>query len=287
MVTHVMATMPYRNKETGEYNAKWIRNIFKNFDIKDWIVALETGKGGYRHYQIRFSISGNFDDFFLWAHVYAPGMHIEKANDGPFENNYERKDGFFVTSRDTSDILRIRFGRLSPLQRDILSIVDSQNDRQVDVWLDISGNHGKTWMTMHLWERGQALVVPRYATTAEKLSAFVCSAYKGEPYIIIDIPRAGEPSKALYEAIEEVKDGLVFDTRYSGRTKNVRGAKIIIFTNNPLDTSCLSFDRWRLHGMKNSDLSIQYVHDLLTPTTPPRRGRPVGSKKKKKGECLS
>lgn len=132
------------------------------------------------------------------------------------------------------------------------------------------GNHGKTWMTIHLWERGQALVVPRYATTAEKLSAFVCSAYKGEPYIIIDIPRATVPTTALYEAIEELKDGLVFDTRYSGRTRNVRGAKIIIFTNSALDPEKLSADRWRLHG-----IAKQAIPEYIKPKPKPRKKKKV------------
>lgn len=273
MVTHVMGTMPYRSSKTGQYNAQWIQRIFKVYDVKDWVVALETGKRGYKHYQIRFDISGDYDTFFQQVHEAIPELHLEKASDGPFDNNYERKEGFFVSSRDTDEILRIRFCRLNPVQRDILAIVDSQNDREVDVWLDPRGNHGKTWMTIHLWERGQALVVPRYATTAEKLSAFVCSAYKGEPYIIIDIPRATVPNTALYEAIEELKDGLVFDTRYSGRTRNVRGAKIIIFTNNALDPEKLSADRWRLHG-----IAKQAVPEYIKPKPKPRK------KKKKESE---
>lgn len=253
MVTHVMGTMPYRSSKTGQYNAHWIRRIFEIYDVKDWVVALETGKRGYKHYQIRFDISGDYKSFFQRVHEAVPELHLEEASNGPFDNDYERKEGFFVSSRDTDEILRVRFNRLNPVQRDILQIVDSQNDRQVDVWLDPRGNHGKSWMSIHLWERGQALVVPRYAVTPEKLSGFVCSAYKGEPYIIIDIPRAGKPSKGLYEEIESLKDGLVFDTRYHGRTRNVRGAKIIIFTNTPLDKNALSHDRWRLHGIADAE----------------------------------
>jgi len=249
MVTHVCGTLPYRSKETGRYYAPALRKVFELFDVKNWIVALEMGKGGYRHYQVRFDISGDFRDFFEWCKQNIPPFHIEEASVPTDLCDYERKDGFFVSSADTPEILSIRFGRLTPYQRDMLALVDTQNDRQVDVWLDPKGNHGKSWTSIHLWERGQALVVPRYAVSPEKLSAFVCSAYKGQPYIIIDIPRASKPSKGLYEEIESLKDGLVFDTRYHGRTRNVRGAKVIIFTNTPLDKKALSHDRWRLHGI--------------------------------------
>ena len=130
--------------------------------------------------------------------------------------------------------------------------MNTQNDRQIDVYLDPRGNHGKTWITQYLWERGLACVVPRACGSAEKISSFVCSSYKGEPYVIVDIPRASKIRPELYEALEELKDGLVYDHRYSGRTRNIRGARIIVFTNLPFDRKKLSHDRWRLHGVENA-----------------------------------
>lgn len=191
-------------------------------------------------------VSSN-NSFFEWAKANFPDAHIEEASTE--RGDYERKSGNFICSTDTREIRQVRFGVLRESQRKILEEVKTQNDRQIDVYLDPVGNHGKTWLTIHLWERGRALVVPRASCTPEKLSAFVCSAYKDEEYIIIDIPRSRKIDTGLYECIEEIKDGLVFDHRYSGRTRNVRGAKIIIFTNTPLDTKKLSHDRWRLHGV--------------------------------------
>lgn len=249
MVTPVLGTLSYKNAG-GFYNAHKIRSILNNWDIKDWIVGLETGKKGYKHYQIRFDLSGDYDRFFEWCKFYAPDLHLEKASASTYETDYERKGGFYACSRDTPEIRSVRFGRANHLQRDMLGIVDSQNDRQVDVWLDPKGCHGKSWLTIHLWERGEALVVPRSAASPDKLSAFICSAYKEQPYIIIDLPRAAKIPPAIYETIEEVKDGLVFDHRYSGKTRNIRGAKVIVFTNKALDIKKLSKDRWRLHGVE-------------------------------------
>lgn len=222
-----------------------LRIMIDKNDCKKWIIAKETGKNGLEHWQIRLSTSNK--NFFDWAKENIPQAHIEKASTG--DDTYERKDGYYWSSEDTKDIRKVRFGALRPNQRLVLQTVNTQNDREVDVWLDPEGCHGKTWLTLHLFETGQGFVVPRASTTPEKLSAYVCSAYRGEPYIIIDIPRAKKPDKALYEAIEELKDGLVFDGRYSGHARNIRGAKIIIFTNTPLDLKQLSKDRWRLHGM--------------------------------------
>lgn len=218
--------------------------IQKN-DCKKWTIGYEVGNDGYRHYQIRLLTSN--DNFFEWCKAHLGVAHIEKSNQE--WNDYERKSGHFISSEDTDQIRQVRFGTLRPLQKKILKEVETQNDRQLDVYYDPRGNHGKTWLSLNLYERGMALVVPRAACTPEKMSAYVCSAYRGERYIIIDIPRARKIEDSLYESLEELKDGLVHDHRYSGHSRNIRGARIIIFTNNKLDTNKLSHDRWRLHGV--------------------------------------
>lgn len=241
MVTNYMITWP--RKDTYKQFNQLMKLIRQN-DIHKWIIGIEQGANGYDHFQIRMATRWTFEEM---TNIFHETAHIEECSD---TWEYERKSGLFFSSEDTPEIRRVRFGRPNQAQEHIIETARSQNDRQVDVWYDPKGNHGKTWLTVHLWERGEALVVPRSSTTPEKLSAFICSAYKGEEFIIIDIPRAGKIPPSLYEVIEEVKDGLVFDHRYSGKTRNIRGAKVIIFTNTKLDEKKLSYDRWRLHGME-------------------------------------
>lgn len=253
MSSTFMLTIPAKRGEFDFYH--WLK-LLEVWNVKKYVIGLEEGKNGYQHWQARLQISGEAKQmfgaeeisFFQYMKLYYPKAHIEEASD---TWEYERKEGRYITSEDTPEIMKVRFGKLTSIQKTILRYLESQNAREVDVWLDPSGNHGKSWLTVHLWEQGKALVVPRYATSPEKLSAFVCSAWKGEPLIIIDIPRASKPKKELYEEIESLKDGLVFDQRYSGRTRNVRGTKVCVFTNNPLDLKQLSKDRWRLHGIES------------------------------------
>lgn len=222
-----------------------LKVMLEKNDVKNWTIGFEEGNNGYRHYQIRL-VSSN-DNFFEWCKAHIPTAHVEKASTE--RGDYERKSGYFISSDDTNQIRQVRFGTPNKLQKKILQEVRTQNDREIDVFYDPTGNHGKTWLSVHLYERGKAMVIPRASTTPEKISAYVCSAYRGEDYIIIDIPRARKITAELYEAIEELKDGLVFDHRYSGHCRNVRGVKLIIFTNTKLDTKQLSHDRWRLHGI--------------------------------------
>lgn len=227
-----------------------IRKFMDLADVKQYIIAKETGKNGLEHWQIRLTSSD--PDFFDHMKEWCEWAHVEKAATEDF--TYERKEGHFWTSEDTVEILQCRFAELGipgmKWQQQLLKRLRKQSVREIDVVLDPSGNRGKSFFTIALWERGEALVVPRYQSTAERLSGFVCSAYKGEWLIVMDIPRSTKPTKALYETMEEVKDGLVFDHRYSGKTRNVRGVKLVVFTNEPLNLKGLSGDRWKLHGIK-------------------------------------
>lgn len=243
--------IPFPYKQNDMTKRDWETVIEEN-DCKRWIIAMETGKGGYEHWQVRLESSN--PDFFNWMKEHYPKAHVEEAEVQEF--GYERKEGRFWTSEDTTEIRICRFGEFKPWQKQLQKILRKQSVRQIDVVLDTQGNKGKTFFTIALWERGEALVVPRYSCTPEKLSAFVCSAYNGESVVIIDIPRAGKPTEALYETMEEVKDGLVFDPRYSGKTRNIRGVRMVVFTNHELKLKLLSNDRWKLHGIdKNGNLT--------------------------------
>lgn len=223
---------------------KLLNLILEKADVKKWIIAKEKGKNGLDHWQIRLTSSD--PEFFEHMSEWCEWAHVEKAQTEDF--TYERKEGRYWTSDDTTEIRKCRFGRLREDQQRIIQDLLVQGDRSIDVFYDPVGNRGKSWLSVHLFETGQGLIVPRYSCTPEKLSAFICSAYRGEPFIIIDIPRASKPSTALYETMEEIKDGLVFDPRYSGRTRDIRGVKLAVFTNHKLKLENLSDDRWNLHG---------------------------------------
>lgn len=249
---YVMATVPKQYVKEGR---QWL-NYFRSQDCHKWIIALEHGSGGLVHWQLRWKqrnleTKETRESFFTNFKRLFPEAHIEFT-----ENwcDYERKEGNFVCSDDTREVLAVRFGTPNNTQKEILDVLRTQGIRTIDVYYDKVGAHGKTWLSLHLFERGQALIVPRYCTTPREISNFVCSAWKGERIIIYDIPRAQRIRKELYETLEEIKDGAVFDPRYSGRMRDIRGVKVLVFCNTLLDTKMLSRDRWRLHGMSGEPL---------------------------------
>ncbi|ANC51527.1 replication associated protein [Sheep faeces associated smacovirus 1] len=215
-------------------------------DAKKWTIGFEVGEHGFRHYQIRLVSSDH--DFFEWCKAFLPTAHIEEATEE--RDDYERKSGNFLCSDDTDQIRQIRYGDLRKIQKKILKLADDQNDRQISYFYDPDGGWaGKSWLTIHLWERGNCFVVPRSKATAEKLSAFICSGYKAEEYIVIDLPRAPTGDIGLYELLEDTKNRLIFYSRYQPITRNIRCPNLIVFSNHKLDTKRLSADRCQYYDL--------------------------------------
>lgn len=216
------------------------------------------GRNGYRHYQIR--LVSDRHDFFEWCKIMLPVAHVEEASTE--RDDYERKSGNVLSSNDTPEIRQVRFGTLRPAQKEIIEKVEKQNDRQISIFYDPTGNHGKSWFTIHLWEKRDCFVVPRSDATAGKLSAFICSSYRWERFIIIDLPRASTADAGLYECLEDTKDGLVFDHRWQGKTRNIRGAKLIVLTNSPINPDLLSWDRLDMYKWANDHWDSVQVNEM-------------------------
>lgn len=214
-----------------------IMKTIEDYDIHKWIVAIEKGKGGYEHFQIRLQTSATFDQL----KERFPKGHIEKASN---TWEYERKEGRYWTSDDTRQILSCRFGRINDLQRRILERTKRQTNRGITVVYDPRGNNGKSWLCRHLYERGIGFYVPPTIDNAKGIIQYISSGYRGEEIIVIDIPRSWKWSESLYTAIETIKDGLVYDTRYHASMRDIWGVKVLVMTNNKPKLDKLSEDRW-------------------------------------------
>lgn len=224
-----------------------IRIMLEKNDCKKWIVGKETGDGGYEHWQIRVESSNK--DFFKWCKIYLPAAHVEQASQGVDECRYETKEGRYWTYEDRGPVLQQRFGELRNAQKRALQALRDTNDREVLIWYDEGGNVGKSWLTGALWERGLAYYVPPTIDTVKGMVQWVASCYQDggyRPFLIIDIPRSWKWSDQLYVAIESIKDGLVYDTRYHSKLKNIRGVKVMVLTNTRPKLDKLSADRWRI-----------------------------------------
>lgn len=228
-----------------------IKRYIWNHDIHKWVIGAEVGKSGYKHWQIR--IMGQNDEKAEFEQIKKEiydGAHVEKASD---TWTYERKEGMFWAYDDTKEILQTRFGHPRGWQKCALEGLRSQNDREVDIWYNPTGNEGKSWLVNHLYETGKAWYVPMTegAESIMKAVASLTDKFGKRPIICIDIPRTCKWSDGIYTVIEMLKDGLIMDPRYTATPINIRGTKIIVFTNHDVDKKKLSADRWRCWHLEN------------------------------------
>lgn len=217
--------------------------MLRELDAKKYIVARETGRSGYEHWQCRVTISGDLRE---WVERNGLGWHVEDAND---VWEYEQKEGDYFCSWDTVETILFRKGKLRPSQLALLRSVDSQNDRSVTIWIDRKGGFGKTYAFLRGVLSGEVLPVPAVAINPSKLGGWINSAYTGQRIIWIDIPRAAKFSSDLWATIEESKN-IVYEWRYKSSWKLTTGCKILVTTNNELskmDLAQLSADRWDIH----------------------------------------
>lgn len=238
MTTNLMFTSP-----RCKFFVKRFWQMVEELDLHKWVIGFEVGKDGYRHLQGRIRVSKGEDEAFLTVKSYLPLAHIEKCSD---TWEYERKSGRFLSSEDTPEIRAVRFGKPTHLQKMWLELLESANDRNIDVIFDPSGNHGKSWFVNWMYETGKGFYCPPTIDTVKGLIQWIASGYNNEGVILIDIPRSWKWSEQLYVAIESIKDGLVYDTRYYSKLRNIRGCKVMCFTNEMPKIDKLSADRWRI-----------------------------------------
>lgn len=234
-----------------------IKEFIKMHDVHKWIYAKETGVGGYEHWQIRFYTSASFDEL----KGAFPEAHIEQSTEW---SDYERKEANFVSSEDTTDVLRCRYGKLRKNQRRILRQVHLQSDRGITVVYDPKGNTGKSFLSRYLYERNIGFYVPPTVRNTQGIIQYVASGYRGQPIIVIDIPRSSRWTFELYEGIEAIKDGLVYDTRYSAKMRDIWGVKILCLTNTCPNLSSLSMDRWEILKSDGYALTQEEIASIVS-----------------------
>ena len=136
---------------------------------------------------------------------------------------------------------------LKPFQQTIVDMAKVYSKRQVDVIYDRNGNIGKSVITNYLYTFHGAMTLPCFNNQKDVLQAASSACYRGKtkehiPCFIFDLPRSlfkkglGE----FFAAIEQIKNGMMMDTRYKFRITNIDPPRIIIFTNIIFNENYLS-----------------------------------------------
>lgn len=225
---------------------------------KRFVVGDEIGAGGYEHLQARFEFKTGKELATVQNQFYRVDCDPElKKYAGHWtvthtkNFDYVEKEGNYYRSWEKC-ISKWANIKLRPWQEQAEYELIAQGDRCVSVIVDVKGNHGKSWLGKYLEANHKADYCPVNSGEAKDYVAY-CLQYKARAYVF-DIPRADtiKDKKQMWKAIESIKNGCLYDGRYSPRKEWIDPPAILVFANEEPPYECMSADRWRVWTIDDS-----------------------------------
>lgn len=251
--------------ETYKDDVKTLQDLLMKADVKKFIFSLEFSNGnvdgdGGAHFQ------GTFDTKnarYLAAVIkYMDKAKVDKmwyirpamkaAED---RYDYAQKDETHVAGPwrlncAVPEKLEL-IETLLPWQQEIADLIDSKPDRRTIHWFwDEAGNIGKTVFSKYICATRDVLFVGGSAKECMTGVADWVNPEKngGEPRklqaVIYGLPRDTDPKYVSYKALETIKDGLFYTTRYRSRMTLYNCPHVIVFANCPPTESKMTPDKW-------------------------------------------
>lgn len=162
-----------------------------------------------------------------------------------------------------------------------------KDPRIVNVLYNPTGNIGKSDLCDYLRIFCGGFIIPPVSDFQTMVASVMNYAESKQTRditpIMVDMPRAMPKNKLseFYAAIEQIKRGRLYDTRYHYKEYNINPPVIWIFTNELPDMTLLSADMWKLWtvDVDNDYELIEYKPiDLHSPLLPVKKTIKVNKK---------
>jgi len=247
------------NNYTEEDKSKLI-GFLSERSVKEYIVNPEVGKNGTPHLQgfVEFknarmfsSLKKKFDK-----------IHWEVAHNIEAARNYCKKDDTRVGetmiggSKHKPPCKDPLLGKnLYKWQQDVINLCESDpDDRTIHWYWDESGNIGKTSLAKHLCLKHKNEVL--FLSGSAKDCKYGVKSFLENPdnklkIVIFGFPRTVEKFEGMYEALESVKDGIFYNTKYESGMVMYDPPHVICFANWKPQKEKLSKDRWKIMNINN------------------------------------
>lgn len=275
-ITSVDVTVPFRDPFASHANVashliEW---------AKKWAFQKEKSQQtGYVHWQIRCRLIKkvrlktliSLKKFFPNCHVSPTSTTVHKAGkfnyvlkcqtrlEGPWtDTDYEpevpltRQLKAFQTIIDTQGF--------RPWQTKLIAKLSLREDRFITLIYDQVGNVGKSIFSEYLERRQdvKAFELPP-VNNIEDIMA-ICMCIKPQDVYLVDMPRAMKKDKLgqFYAGLECLKNGYMYDKRYSFKRRRIDRPQIWVFTNTLPSWDLMSIDRWKVYELTTSYDLVDY-----------------------------
>lgn len=263
---------------------------------KRWVFQLEKGEeSGNEHFQGRFSLKERMRlsqvvKLLKFLNAIKP-VHLS-------EEHCEEGSNFYAMKAETriagpwSDKMQMAhvptdWAGIEGEQwwEDVNDMVENQGLRKVTLVYDPVGNTGKT-AYVKVAVQNQAVVIPATMDTVDKMMGCAYAQlsngiyHEQRAFVIFDLKRSTKKTMAFWtnlcQMIECVKDGHVYDWRYTYRQAWINPPEVLVFTNHLPPPGALSADRWTAYqpGVGVIDINSQAANDDHSSAAagPPLRG---------------
>jgi len=269
----------WRSHNTDYDWKKWCKSHGKH-----WCFQLERGENTEReHYQGIISLKVKRDKKTCLSVMHPLPEYFEPVANASIKGGSEE---FYVTKEETrvdgpwSDKEKEIFvprqydgilENLRPFQTVIWNSVPNRDYRTINVIIDHVGHNGKSSFARLMQIYGKGYVIPPLNCFKE-VSQMVCNILmdhdnRDPGCFIFDIPRGlkQDDLRSMYAGIEQIKNGIVFDTRYHYKTYDFHSPAIWVFTNTKPLMSLLSLDRWKLWEIDDDHVLQPYAGSFANP----------------------
>ena len=223
-----------------------------------FVIGVETGEGGYKHYQCRGVLKKGLD-WDAMKQLYGPmGWHVTPTSQEGRNWRYVQKEGNYYCSWEKA-ISKYALLDLLPWQKQAIMMMDEQGERRISVIVDERGNHGKTYLAKYCVASHRAEYVPPFT---DALDYMAYAMAKPSRAYIFDVPRSEtiKQKKGMWSAIEQIKNGYLYDKRYNFKDMWIEPPQVLVFANEEPPLEALSSDRWQI-----CDFMQMGKVDVLTP----------------------
>lgn len=235
-------------------------NNYTNDDIRDletcfnslsgckYVFQEELGANGTPHLQGQINLTKKmrWSEFKLTNRI-----HFEKTRNVRDAIEYCRKldtrnGKIFSNIKIPKPIQRINKESLYDWQKEIVAIINEEPDpRKIYWYIDKEGGKGKSELCRYLCLEHDAILL---AGKSGDMKYGIMKYNEKRGYypevILIDLPRTFDNNYLCYTGIEEIKNGMFFNTKYESDMVIFNRPHIIIFSNTKPDKDNLSLDRW-------------------------------------------
>lgn len=246
-----------------------LSHLLGGFGVVKLVGQRERGESGTEHYQgvvqfknqITFNTLKNIDHAIHWERCKDLKKAIEYCTkeesriDGPWA------EGWQLPVKPST----IRVQDFYLWQSSVYDWISVEPDTRTIRWIwDSRGNNGKTALAKKLVTEKSALFLSGKGADIKYSIATALSRNLSVKICLFHYVRDQE-NFISYQALEEVKDGIFFSSKYESTTCVYDSPHVIVLANFRPDTSRLSQDRWKIYqiddatgGLLEEGTSISY-----------------------------